>query len=85
MSELNNLKINVVETRNNISQIIEDVHYNHKSYIITRRGRPFAKIVPINTEKSTNKSQSLYDIALASRSLQKKEIDLQKVMDDIRR
>jgi prevent-host-death family protein len=85
MNKSNSIKINVVQTRNTIGQIIEDVHYNHRNYIITRRGKPYAKIVPINDNKSNLRKKLLSSIAQDSQKLQAKKINLKKVMDDIRK
>lgn len=82
-----NLKyISVVETRNNIGRIIEDVYYNNGKYIVERRGKPYAIIIkPSDTLTSESKIDNLDElIKRAHKAIKKNPPTLQQIMDDIR-
>ena len=42
---MNKKKMSVSEIRDNIGQVLEEAHYGHKHFVVTRRGRPYAVIV----------------------------------------
>jgi prevent-host-death family protein len=44
------MKINAVQFRANCFKILDDVKQSHKEVIITKRGKPIAKLVHINQE-----------------------------------
>ena len=46
------MKINAVQFRANCFKILDEVKQSHKEVIITKRGKPIAKLVHINLETS---------------------------------
>jgi len=46
-------KINITEARQNLLKLAEEVYFNNKTYVITKRGIPMAKI--IKADKITKK------------------------------
>lgn len=44
--------ISATKLKNNISYILNEIHYKGNAAVIERYGRPIAKIVPINGEKT---------------------------------
>ena len=46
------MKINAVQFRANCFKILDEVKQSHKEVIITKRGKPIAKLVHINQDKA---------------------------------
>ncbi|MBI4743937.1 MAG: type II toxin-antitoxin system Phd/YefM family antitoxin [Actinobacteria bacterium] len=40
--------ITVSEARDTIGQVLEEAHYAHRRFIVTRRGRPYAVILGVD-------------------------------------
>lgn len=49
-------EIGVRELKNHASQIVREVREERAEYVITYRGRPVARIVPIVTEEEAERS-----------------------------
>ncbi len=74
--------ISVAEIRDNIGQILEDVKYNNSSYIITRRGKPYAQIKRISDTRQ--KPYSSLISVIEDRPKPKKKYSIDKILKDIR-
>ena len=42
--------ITITEVRRHFGKVMDDVYYNHHSYLVTRRGVPLARITPIDAQ-----------------------------------
>lgn len=73
------MDIGAFEAKTHFSELIENVQMG-KDYIITKRGKPVAKIIPYKGTKSRRreivKSLSLY------RSLDKSSFDIKSAIED---
>ena len=45
------MEINIAEFRANCSKILEQIEINHKEVVITKRGKPIARLVHFTKEK----------------------------------
>lgn len=51
---MSNFRVNVAEAKRRFSDLIGRVAYGRESITITRRGRPMAKLVPIDEQAQDN-------------------------------
>jgi prevent-host-death family protein len=55
--------VSVAEARQHLSEILGKVAYGGKAFVITKKGRPMAQLMPISpTTASAKKTQTLGDI-----------------------
>lgn len=56
-------KIGITQARANFSELVEEVEYRGETYIIDRRGRPAAALVPIEVYELWKRRRSeLFDL-----------------------
>jgi prevent-host-death family protein len=46
----------IAETKANLSELVAEVAYTGQSIVITKRGRPMAKLVPVNEKETAHLS-----------------------------
>ena len=49
------ISMSIAETRQHLSEILGKVAYGGEAFVITKKGRPMAKLVPIPKTKSSSK------------------------------
>lgn len=53
--------ISATQLKNNISYILNEIHYKRNVAIIERYGRPIAKIIPMDGEKTVSGLKKVLD------------------------
>jgi prevent-host-death family protein len=79
-------EIGIFEAKTNLSQIIEKVE-NGTDFIITKRGKPVAKIIPIGQENKMTRKEAVEKMIELRKNYQAEpgSFDINEVIDDGRR
>jgi len=72
-----------IEVRDRLGQIIEEAYYSGKQFVIARRGRPMAAIVPISEyEKWEKERQEFFDLVFKVQETNR-QVDLEKLISEV--
>jgi prevent-host-death family protein len=55
--------ISVAEARQNLSEVLGQVAFGHQSFIVTKKGKPVARIVPVEPSEQRPRPRTLADVA----------------------
>jgi prevent-host-death family protein len=76
-------QIDITEARKQLASLVEQVKYQRDSYIIVRRGKPAAAIVPLDVyEQQKRERQQLFD-AIAAVQAANPQADADQVLKDV--
>ncbi|NLU50086.1 MAG: type II toxin-antitoxin system Phd/YefM family antitoxin, partial [Syntrophomonadaceae bacterium] len=72
-----------IEVRDRLGQIIEEAYYSGKQFVIARRGRPMAAIVPISEyEKWEKERQEFFNLVFKVQETNR-QVDLEKLISEV--
>ena len=73
-------EISLFDAKTHLSSIISTVEEEQVEYVITKRGKPVAKIVPIEDEKKHDIAAVLKDMDNLKREMGKSAITLEEIL-----
>ena len=80
--------ISTLEARNHFAEGLNQTAYGKKRLILTRRGKDFAALVPIEDLKLLEEAEDLYDLKLALKAMKqadpKKRVSLRALAKDLK-
>jgi prevent-host-death family protein len=74
---------NSSDLRSNLSLVLDDVQFNQDSYVIERKGRPAAVIVPLNVYDNWKRSRERFFDMARQIQVANKDADPDEVMRDV--
>lgn len=76
-------KLGVTEAREKLSDIVDQVQYQGDTYILSRRGKPAAAVVPIEVYKSWRELRKAFFDAVREIQTVNADVDSEKVWQDV--
>ena len=70
-------KVNISEVRNHLPSLLDEIAQSNEPIVVTRHGKPVAKILPFRTGKSGQNRYPLRDLPIRiSKDFDKPDADL---------
>jgi len=76
-------RLNAIEARDKLGQIIEEAYYTGREFVITRRGKPMAAIVPISEYEKWERDRQEFFSLVEKAWEANRGIDPDSVMRDV--
>ncbi len=76
-------KLGLAKARENFSEIVEQVQYQGKSYVISRHGKPAAAVVPVEVYENWKRQRKTFFETVRKLQEANQEFDPDQVWEDV--
>ncbi len=76
-------ELGITEARQDFSGVLEEVQYRGQSFVINRRGKPVAAVVPLEVYESWKRRRKKFFDAIREIQAANKEADPEQVMKKV--